>query len=61
MARYSDYRERYAETKTLKYLGSAVNILATCDEDMNHRIGVGWLKWQRNSQVFCDKRMPAKL
>ena len=46
---------------SFKYLGSILNILGTCDEDANHRVSVGWLKWQQNSGVLCDKRMPPKL
>lgn len=44
-----------------KYLGSMINVEATCDSDINHRISVGWMKWKQNSSVFCDKRMPLKL
>ena len=46
---------------SFKYLGSVVNTNGTCDEDVNHRISVGWLKWKQNSGVLCDKRMPPKL
>ncbi|GAB0089080.1 hypothetical protein DMENIID0001_035590 [Sergentomyia squamirostris] len=44
-----------------KYLGSVVNNDATCEDDVNHRISVGWMKWRENSGVFCDKKMPRKL
>lgn len=44
-----------------KYLGSMVNIEATCDDDVNHRVSVGWMKWKQNTGVLCDKRMPLKL
>src|ERR1700735_4369503 len=46
---------------SFKYFGSVVNKTGTCDEDVNHRISVGWLKWRQNSGVLCDKRMPPKL
>lgn len=47
--------------KSFKYLGSIINQTGSCDEDVNHRISVAWLKWQQNSGVLCDKRMPPKL
>ena len=31
------------------------------DEDVSHRIKVGWLKWRQASGVLCDKRVPQKL
>jgi hypothetical protein len=30
------------------------------DEDTNHRIKAGWIKW-RHSGILCDKRVPQKL
>ncbi|XP_063708920.1 uncharacterized protein LOC134837472 [Culicoides brevitarsis] len=44
-----------------KYLGSMVENDGSCDADLNHRISTGWMKWQQNSSVFCDKKMPPKL
>src|SRR6201989_873331 len=46
---------------SFKYLGSIINQTGSCDEDVNHRISVAWLKWRENSGVLCDKRMPPKL
>lgn len=46
---------------SFKYLGSVVNQQGDCDQDVNHRVSVGWLKWQQNTPLFCDKRMPVKL
>ena len=46
---------------SFKYLGSIINKSGSCDEDVNHRISVAWLKWRQNSGVLCDKRMPPKL
>ncbi|GJY99025.1 retrovirus-related pol polyprotein LINE-1 [Tanacetum coccineum] len=31
------------------------------DEDVAHRIGVGWMKWRAASRVMCDRRIPLKL
>ena len=31
------------------------------DEDVSHRIKVGWIKWRQASDVLCDKRVPQKL
>jgi hypothetical protein len=31
------------------------------DEDVSHKIKVGWLKWRQASDVLCDPRMPLKL
>ena len=47
--------------KKFKYLGSWVNQEATCDDDVNHRVSVGWSKWKENSGIFCDRKMPPKL
>lgn len=44
-----------------KYLGSMINNEATCDDDINHRVSVGWMKWRENSAIFCDRKMPPKL
>ena len=44
-----------------KYLGSVVTNTASCEEDVNHRINVAWLKWRENSSIFCDRKMPPKM
>ena len=31
------------------------------DEDVSHRIKVGWMKWRQASGVLCDKRVPQNL
>ncbi|XP_070004146.1 uncharacterized protein [Nicotiana sylvestris] len=31
------------------------------NEDVTHRIGVGWTKWRLASGVLCDKNVPLKL
>jgi len=44
-----------------KYLGSIVQQNGDIDEDINHRIKVGWQKWRYSSSVLCDKRVPLGL
>ncbi|XP_055838267.1 uncharacterized protein LOC129906511 [Episyrphus balteatus] len=39
-----------------KYLGSMINNECTCDDDINHRVSVGWMKWRENSAIFCDRK-----
>jgi len=41
-----------------KYLGSIVKEKGGIDEDINHRIRLGWQKWKKASGVLCDKRIP---
>lgn len=53
--------ERLKECHKFKYLGSVINNTATCDDDLNHRVSVGWQKWKENSSIFCDRKMPLKL
>jgi hypothetical protein len=31
------------------------------DEDVSHRVKVGWMKWHQASGVLYDKRVPQKL
>ena len=31
------------------------------DEDINHRIKVGWQKWRNASGILCDRRIPLRL
>ena len=31
------------------------------DENIDHRIKVGWLKWKNATGVLCDAKMPIKL
>ena len=40
-----------------KYLGSIIQQNRDIDEDINHRIKVGWQKWKHSSVVLCDKRV----
>jgi hypothetical protein len=44
-----------------RYLGSMLQKDEDIDEDLSHRIKVGWLKWRQASSVLCDPRVPLKL
>ena len=46
---------------TFWYLGSVLPKDGDIDEDVKHRISVGWLKWRQASGILCDKRVPQKL
>ena len=41
--------------------GGIVNQKCDCDEDVNHRTSVAWLKWIVHSSMFCDPKIPLKL
>jgi hypothetical protein len=46
---------------TFHYLGSMLQKDGNIDEDLSHRIKVGWLKWRQASGVLCDPRVSLKL
>jgi hypothetical protein len=46
---------------TFCYLGSMLQKDGDIDEDVSHRIKVGWLKWYQASGVLRDPRVPLKL
>jgi hypothetical protein len=46
---------------TFCYLGSMLQKNEDIDEDVSHKIKVGWLKWRQGSSVLCDPRVPLKL
>ena len=46
---------------TFRYLGSMLQEDGGIDEDVNHRIKAGWMKWRQASGILCDKRVPQKL
>jgi hypothetical protein len=50
-----------AKKETFKYLGSMLQKDGDIDEDVRHKISVGWLKWRQASGVLCDKKVPQKL
>ncbi|KAF3635094.1 GDT1-like protein 5 [Capsicum annuum] len=46
---------------SFKYLGAMIRGNGEIDEDVSHRIGVGWMKWKLASGVLCVKKVPPKL
>jgi hypothetical protein len=44
-----------------RYLGSMFQKNGDIDEDVSHRIKVGWLKWRQASGVLCDLRVSLKI
>jgi hypothetical protein len=46
---------------TFHYLGLMLQKDGDIDEDINHKIKVGWLKWHHTSGVLCDSTVPQKL
>ena len=46
---------------TFGYLGSMLQKNGGIDEDVNHQIKAGWMKWHQASGILCDKRVPQKL
>ena len=49
------------KVETFKYLGSVLDKEGTSKQDVQHRIGVGWIKWRELSGVLCDANMPVKM
>jgi len=47
--------------KSFRYLGSIIQENGEIDEDINHRIKVGWQKWKNASGVLCDRKIPLRL
>ncbi|XP_071739768.1 uncharacterized protein [Rutidosis leptorrhynchoides] len=46
---------------SFRYLGSMLYKLGRIDEDVSHRIKVGWVKWRAATGVLCDRKIPLKL
>jgi hypothetical protein len=46
---------------TFRYLGLMFEKNGDMNEDVSHRIRVGWLKWRQGSGVLCDPTVPLKL
>ena len=43
---------------TFQYLRSMMQKDGDIDEDVNHRIKAGWMKWRQASGILCDMRVP---
>jgi hypothetical protein len=50
-----------AKKDTFRYLGLMLQKDGDIDEDVRHRISVGWLKWRQASGVLSNKGVPQKL
>ncbi|XP_070005115.1 uncharacterized protein [Nicotiana sylvestris] len=46
---------------SFKYLGSVIQGDEEIDEDVTHRIWVGWIKWRLASGFLRDKKVPPRL
>jgi hypothetical protein len=46
---------------TFQYLESMLQSEGEIDEDVSHKIRVGWVKWRQTSSVLCDKKVPNKI
>ena len=53
--------EERKRVDNFKYLGAIVNADGNVEEEVKHRIQVGWKNWRAASGVLCDKRVPLKL
>ena len=52
------HRNVLPKYEKFKYLGSMINKEANCDDDVKHRVSVGWMKWLENSAIICNPRIP---
>ncbi|XP_071729029.1 uncharacterized protein [Rutidosis leptorrhynchoides] len=46
---------------SFRYLASMLHKSGRVDEDVSHRIKVGWMKWRAATGVLCDRKIPLKL
>ena len=44
-----------------RYFESIIQKGQEINEDVTHKIKVGWLKWKSASSVLCDSTIPPKL
>ncbi|GJS12170.1 zinc finger, CCHC-type containing protein, partial [Tanacetum coccineum] len=47
--------------ESFRYLGSVMHKSGRIEDDVSHRIQVGWLKWRGATGILCDKKVPLKL
>ena len=53
--------EIITKSNIFKYLGSMIQADGEVDEDVTHRIMVGWQKWRSATGVLCDRKIPLRL
>ena len=46
---------------TFKYMGSIFDSNGGTERDINNRVKLAWMKWERMTCVLCDKKVPIKL
>ena len=49
------------KSETFQYLGSIIYKDGEIEEDVNHRIRAGLMKWRSTSRVLYNHRIPIKL
>ncbi|GKE19145.1 retrovirus-related pol polyprotein LINE-1 [Tanacetum coccineum] len=47
--------------ESFRYLGSVMHKSGRIEDDVTHRILVGWLKCRAATRILCDKKVPLKL
>ncbi|GKE31111.1 hypothetical protein Tco_1450433 [Tanacetum coccineum] len=47
--------------ESFRYLGSVMHKSGRIEDDVTHRIQVGWLKWRASTGILYDKNVPLKL
>ncbi|GKD30210.1 hypothetical protein Tco_1240988 [Tanacetum coccineum] len=47
--------------ESFRYLGSMIHKSRRIEDDVTHRIQVGWLKWRAATRILYDKKVPLKL
>ncbi|GJZ35694.1 ataxia telangiectasia mutated family protein [Tanacetum coccineum] len=47
--------------ESFRYLGSVIHKSGRIEDDVTHRIQVGWLKWRAATRILYDKKVPLKL
>lgn len=44
------------QSDSFRYIGSIISNDGEIDEDVEHRIKAGWLKWRLTSRVLCNRQ-----
>ncbi|GJY75806.1 hypothetical protein Tco_0480922 [Tanacetum coccineum] len=61
IARILNGRLERKSKESFRYLGSVMHKSGRIEDDVTHRIQVGWLKWRAATGILCDKKVPLKL